>query len=620
MPRPERDLRVASPGASSASSVFARRGLFFARGGARRGRAARSSSSARRLLRAAALACCGFATLLLFGMRPPPLYDVFDLYSADAGNARGFVEAKHCHPFFAPKHERVVVASPPTRTKRLSGMRAGYCLCADDARGTTIAGAKGCGSKPVACGVECARRPVRGTKPPRCARKKRTSCEISGPRGRDGRSYHPNVKRPSRSVVAFAASFADARGPPLGVKLPGPAKKPRRDPTRDFVVRGERLSARDVTRVKRRLEAFKRAAPSYPATTFKGRGIVVVGGNSRRLQTSYFVAAHAIRRTGCALPIQLWFPEGEMPSCERVAALAELRVDVVSFAAFKDAGVGGGVMTNRFMYKMVALTFSEFEEVLLLDSDNIVLADPSALFESKLYRSTGSLLWKDFWRGSSAPDCQVVLGNETDVKHTHESAQVVMKKSKTWRALMVSMFMNANSGFFYGLTVNYMGIGDKELFAMAFLHLGTPYGLVSHGPDSVGIRDHMHAEVLGNSMLQHAPDGSPMFLHANLGKPTVHVPESEETYVRRWQRSMKHGDNVSAVISDAAGVDDFEVGWYYRLLRANRCLFDDRPPARWHESIAFGPVLQGFHNTMHYGVNTDLEAYKAMVDDRYAFS
>ena len=42
------------------------------------------------------------------------------------------------------------------------------------------------------------------------------------------------------------------------------------------------------------------------------------------------------------------------------------------------------------------------------------------------------------------------------------------------------------------------------------------------GPDHVGVRDD-RAVVMGNTMLQHAPDGSPMFMHTNLGKPTVWV-------------------------------------------------------------------------------------------------
>ena len=99
---------------------------------------------------------------------------------------------------------------------------------------------------------------------------------------------------------------------------------------------------------------------------------------------------------------------------------------------------------------------------------------------------------------------------------------MLVKKSKTWDALALALFMNAHSEFFYPLTINYMGLGDKEIFSTALLHLGLPYGLVPHGPDHVGVRDD-RAVVMGNTMLQHAPDGSPMFMHTNLGKPSVWV-------------------------------------------------------------------------------------------------
>jgi hypothetical protein len=38
--------------------------------------------------------------------------------------------------------------------------------------------------------------------------------------------------------------------------------------------------------------------------------------------------------------------------------------------------------------------------------------------------------------------------------------------------LALALFMNAHSDFFFPLSINYMGLGDKEIMAMAFLHLG----------------------------------------------------------------------------------------------------------------------------------------------------
>ena len=48
--------------------------------------------------------------------------------------------------------------------------------------------------------------------------------------------------------------------------------------------------------------------------------------------------------------------------------------------------------------------------------------------------------------------------------------------------------MNSHSDFFYPLSSRYMGLGDKEIVAMSLLHLGLEYGLVSKGPDHVGVR------------------------------------------------------------------------------------------------------------------------------------
>mmetsp|Transcript_3627 Transcript_3627/g.8631 ORF Transcript_3627/g.8631 Transcript_3627/m.8631 type:complete len:192 (-) Transcript_3627:198-773(-) len=188
---------------------------------------------------------------------------------------------------------------------------------------------------------------------------------------------------------------------------------------------------------------------------------------------------------------------------------------------------------------------------------------------------------------------------------------MVVSKRRTWTALALATFMNAHSKFFFPLTVNYMGLGDKEIVAMAFLHLGMRYGLVPHGPDHVGVRDE-RATVMGNTMLQHSPTGEPMFMHTNLGKPSVWVPQSEHTYVRRWSVSLLHGARFPEVMNKAAGVEDFEM-WYYRLIRQKRCFFDDRRSEHWYETLAVGPFLEGFHITDHYNVNTELKAFKSIL-------
>ena len=523
----------------------------------------------------------------------------------------GFLRANSCHPFSLP-HQMKRVDAHPKRCGRFTLTAAGFCLCDDDERATVIAAPKGCGTEPVMCEKACKLKPIVGRKLPAC------SAEDAKPRAQCAR--RGAVTAPSPETVALLDELARAMGEPLGVKMPPGS---RRDLYTDFVMYGRRMSEEAVRETRRRTELFKKMAPAYPERAFAGRGIVIVGGNQPKFQTSYWVAIHALRRSGCALPIQLWFPEREGPDCERADELRRMGVTIHSFADLVDADAAGGAhgaaaMTNRFMYKIVALVFSSFREVLLMDSDNIVLSDPSSLFASELYESRGSILWMDFWRGSAAPDLASVLGAGAVANHTHESGQMVMDKKRTWEALRLALFFNAHADVFYPLTVNYMGLGDKEIVSTAFLHLRAPYGVAPHGPDHVGVRDHDRAETLGNTMMQHDMDGTPMFLHANLGKPMGFVPADASAYVRRWQISNGLGLDLPRALNDAAGTEDFEM-WYYDLLRRRRCWFDGRPAKHWYHTLGFGPFVEGFHVSDHYNVNDALESFRGMVDAGIVF-
>ena len=523
----------------------------------------------------------------------------------------GFLRANSCHPFSLP-HQMKRVDARPKRCGRFTLTSAGFCLCDDDERATVIAAPKGCGTEPVMCEKACKLKPIVGRKLPAC------SAEDAKPRAQCAR--RGAVTEPSPETVALLDELARAMGEPLGVKMPPGS---RRDLYTDFVMYGRRMSQEAVRETRRRTELFKKMAPAYPERAFAGRGIVIVGGNQPKFQTSYWVAIHALRRSGCALPIQLWFPEREGPDCERADELRRMGVTIHSFADLVDADAAGGAhgaaaMTNRFMYKIVALVFSSFREVLLMDSDNIVLSDPSSLFASELYESRGSILWMDFWRGSAAPDLASVLGAGAAANHTHESGQMVMDKKRTWEALRLALFFNAHADVFYPLTVNYMGLGDKEIVSTAFLHLRTPYGVAPHGPDHVGVRDHDRAETLGNTMMQHDMDGTPMFLHANLGKPMGFVPADASAYVRRWQISNGRGLDLPRALNDAADTEDFEM-WYYDLLRRRRCWFDGRPAKHWYHTLGFGPFVEGFHVSDHYNVNDALESFRGMVDAGIVF-
>jgi len=154
---------------------------------------------------------------------------------------------------------------------------------------------------------------------------------------------------------------------------PGVAVPWVRNETHDFAREGRRLPARDVAAVRAALDAFLAAAPPFPpAGTFRGRGIVLVGGGLRYLVPAW-IGVHMLRAAGCALPIEMFYPLGDYPPSGAVGAFAALGVTTraLDFVGLDipEPFAGGSARAEdpqnmaRFTIKVAALVLSSFEEV-----------------------------------------------------------------------------------------------------------------------------------------------------------------------------------------------------------------------------------------------------------------
>ena len=364
--------------------------------------------------------------------------------------------------------------------------------------------------------------------------------------------------------------------------------------TTDFVASGVRIPIIHRLRLRERVDTFLRDAPSANGA-FRGRGIVIVGSASNaKYSTAYWIALHSLRRTGaCALPVEIWFPKGELPTCEQAKSMRALGATPRSFARSFER-----LAKNRFAYKLLAVAMSEFDQVLYMDADNIALtANVCRLFDtSEDYARTGALLWQDFWSSSAAPDLFDVLPSSPalDFNGTHESGQFLIHKSRVWRALALALFMNAYPEIFSPLGGNYMGWGDKEFLASALAATKTPFARVSRLPQHVGVAVHDRISIWGNAMLQFDDADVPLFLHANVGKivardfPCANV----SAYVHRW---TSHAD----VLARATNTRDFELDWLVdTACSVVRTVSDDD-----HTDVAFAraPLLDGMHLADHPG-------------------
>jgi alpha 1,2-mannosyltransferase len=114
---------------------------------------------------------------------------------------------------------------------------------------------------------------------------------------------------------------------------------------------------------------------------------------------------------------------------------------------------------------------SRFQEILFLDADNVPVSDPSFLFDSEEFRSTGTVFWPDpehFYTPRSSP-CWGIFGTPYRPCPDQESGQLMVDKERCWKALQLCNWYNERSDFFYQHVY-----GDKETFRYAWQRLGLP--------------------------------------------------------------------------------------------------------------------------------------------------
>ena len=248
---------------------------------------------------------------------------------------------------------------------------------------------------------------------------------------------------------------------------------------------------------RHRCDEFVTRIGQYP-NNYKGRGIVICAG------LTYFpcawVCLHMLRRLGCMLPVQLWYRGMEEfhPHLEKL--LTPLQVQCVNASEIRESHPVR--ILEKWELKIYSLIHCPFQEVLLLDADNVPVQNPEFLFETPEFKKAGAIFWPDF--GGLGPSHAIwdVCGVDFRKEPAFESGQVVVDKRKCWRALQLCLWYNEHSDFYYTHT-----LGDKETFHMAFRKLGQEFAMPSRP---------IHA--IEGTMCQHDFRGRRLFQHRNMAK------------------------------------------------------------------------------------------------------
>jgi alpha 1,2-mannosyltransferase len=272
------------------------------------------------------------------------------------------------------------------------------------------------------------------------------------------------------------------------------------------------------------ITAILAAVGEYPPGSSSGKGIVLVGGGKKYTPPAYG-CMYFIRRSGCQLPIELWTPPHEpIPPAVMADFAAFGNITVRSLGDGYPPAAFDDMQHLRYLGKQLAILASSFQEIMFLDADNLPLRDPSFLFEHPSYTETGLLVWPDFWDSQVSPGTWEALGVPPKDRPpgSFESGQMLLDKHRCWQPLLLAIYFNMQGKVFYPL-FSTMGQGDKETIPLAWLALGRgKFGLIPHQVMAVGTVD---PEFHGVAMLQHAPDGSALFLHAHL--PKLDIPKED---------------------------------------------------------------------------------------------
>jgi alpha 1,2-mannosyltransferase len=244
------------------------------------------------------------------------------------------------------------------------------------------------------------------------------------------------------------------------------------------------------------------AIPSqFPTGLHTGAGVVIIGGGA--FSWLSLVSIKSLRSFGCKLPIEMIIPtmeDYEQSLCEDIlpalGGKCVLLQNVFGKEIMREIPFGG------YQFKSLALLATSFDDVLFLDSDNVLVSNPEPFFEKDPFKTMGMVTWPDYWDRTTSPYISDILGVQVDEKTkvrdgkwplktpepvedltkikyhdlkgtfpdlSTESGQLMIRKSDHIKTLFLSLFYNLHGpGFFYRLiSQGSPGEGDKDTFVIA---------------------------------------------------------------------------------------------------------------------------------------------------------
>lgn len=271
------------------------------------------------------------------------------------------------------------------------------------------------------------------------------------------------------------------------------------------------------------------------------RGIAVAASGS--LLPVFLVSLKMLRRTGSILPVEIFMESKDMYEkeiCEIV--LPPMNATCMILSEVLEA-VPTRLKMSRYQLKALALALSSFDDVLLLDADNLPIERPEHLLNSEPFLSKGFVSWPDYWANTASPQFYEISSQtvpRTSERAASDAGQLLLSKGKHAPTLLLILYYNHyGPSHYYKLLSQSPGVEgandetDKETYLAAAMSLNASFHTVATNIATLGYTRIQDKEFKRTGMVQHNPEddygknvlGSkaiekvrPSFLHANTYK------------------------------------------------------------------------------------------------------
>jgi alpha 1,2-mannosyltransferase len=197
----------------------------------------------------------------------------------------------------------------------------------------------------------------------------------------------------------------------------------------------------------------------------------------------FLVSLRMLRLAGSKLPVEVFFTNHDeyiihKYTCDHILpqlnALCRLFSDVILTGDETINNIGS------YQYKVLAMLFSSFEDILFLNADTFPVWNPDEFLLTEPFRSAGFVTWPDFWESTASPLFYQIAALDVpplSVRPSSESDQLLLSKRTHAAVLLLAAYYNYyGPNYFYPLLYQgAVGQGDKETYLHAAMALNRPF-------------------------------------------------------------------------------------------------------------------------------------------------